>query len=157
MPSAQVKTCLLFAGLYAEGETIVREPVRSRDHTEIALREFGADVRVAAKTIALTGRPTLTGRDLVVPSDLSSAAFFIVAALLLFHVLVNVGMVVGRMPVTGIPLPLMSSGGSNMFSVFMMLGLVVLEFRLVGIALAVAGGILALRGLAAAVLSLRTD
>jgi rod shape determining protein RodA len=47
-----------------------------------------------------------------------------VAALLLFHVLVNVGMVVGRMPVTGIPLPLMSSGGSNMFSVFMMLGLV---------------------------------
>jgi rod shape determining protein RodA len=47
-----------------------------------------------------------------------------VAALLLFHLLVNVGMVVGRMPVTGIPLPLMSSGGSNMFSVFMMLGLV---------------------------------
>ena len=47
-----------------------------------------------------------------------------VAALLLFHVLVNVGMVVGRMPVTGIPLPLMSSGGSNMFSIFMMLGLV---------------------------------
>src|ERR1017187_6982992 len=77
VPSAQVKTCVLFAGLYAEGETIVREPVRSRDHTEIALREFGADVRVAAKTIALTGR------DLVVPSDLSSAAFFIVAALLL--------------------------------------------------------------------------
>ena len=46
------------------------------------------------------------------------------AALLLFHVLVNVGTVVGRMPVTGIPLPLMSSGGSNTFSVFMMLGLV---------------------------------
>jgi len=83
VPSAQVKTCVLFAGLYAEGETIVREPVRSRDHTEIALREFGADLRVAAKTIALTGRPTLTGRDLVVPADLSSAAFFIVAALLL--------------------------------------------------------------------------
>jgi 3-phosphoshikimate 1-carboxyvinyltransferase len=82
VPSAQVKTCVLFAGLYAQGETIVREPVRSRDHTEIALREFGADLRVAAKTIALTGRPTLTGRDLVVPADLSSAAFFIVAALL---------------------------------------------------------------------------
>jgi 3-phosphoshikimate 1-carboxyvinyltransferase len=82
VPSAQVKTCVLLAGLYAEGETIVREPVRSRDHTEIALREFGADLRVAAKTIALTGRPTLTGRDLVVPADLSSAAFFIVAALL---------------------------------------------------------------------------
>ena len=83
VPSAQVKTCVLFAGLYAEGETIVHEPVRSRDHTEIALREFGADLRVAAKTIALTGRPTLTGRDLVVPADLSSAAFFIVAALLI--------------------------------------------------------------------------
>ncbi|MGA3044672.1 MAG: 3-phosphoshikimate 1-carboxyvinyltransferase [Bryobacteraceae bacterium] len=82
VPSAQVKTCVLFAGLYAEGETIVRAPVRSRDHTEIALREFGADVRVAGKTISLAGRPTLTGRELVVPSDLSSAAFFIVAALL---------------------------------------------------------------------------
>ena len=47
-----------------------------------------------------------------------------IAALLLFHVLVNIGMVVGRMPVTGIPLPLMSSGGSNILSVFIMLGLV---------------------------------
>src|SRR5579862_1868748 len=83
VPSAQVKTCVLLAGLYADGETIVREPVRSRDHTEIALREFGADLRVRSKTIALAGRPTLTGRELTVPSDLSSAAFFIVAALLL--------------------------------------------------------------------------
>jgi rod shape determining protein RodA len=47
-----------------------------------------------------------------------------VAALLLFHVLVNVGMVVGKMPITGIPLPLMSSGGSSMWSIFLMLGLV---------------------------------
>jgi len=83
VPSAQVKTCVLFAGLYAEGETIVREPVRSRDHTEIALREFGADLRVAARTITLQGRPRLTGCDLTVPADLSSAAFFLVAALLL--------------------------------------------------------------------------
>lgn len=83
VPSAQVKTCVLFAGLFAEGQTIVREPVRSRDHTEVALREFGADLRVDRKTITLAGRPTLTARDLVVPSDLSSAAFFIVAALLL--------------------------------------------------------------------------
>ena len=82
VPSAQVKTCVLFAGLYAEGRTTVREPVRSRDHTEIALREFGADVAVERRRITLTGRPRLTGRDLVVPSDLSSAAFFIVAALL---------------------------------------------------------------------------
>src|SRR5271157_2132698 len=80
--SAQVKTCVLFAGLFAEGQTSVTEPVRSRDHTEIALREFGADVTVARQRITLRGRPKLAGRELVVPSDLSSAAFFIVAALL---------------------------------------------------------------------------
>jgi 3-phosphoshikimate 1-carboxyvinyltransferase len=82
VPSAQVKTCVLFGGLYAEGETVVVEPVRSRDHTEIALREFGADLQVHSGRIALKGRPRLTGRELQVPSDLSSAAFFIVAALL---------------------------------------------------------------------------
>ena len=82
VPSAQVKTCVLFAGLFAEGRTSVTEPVASRDHTEIALREFGADLAIAARKITLAGRPHLTGRELVVPSDLSSAAFFIVAALL---------------------------------------------------------------------------
>nr|Q01Q26.1 RecName: Full=3-phosphoshikimate 1-carboxyvinyltransferase; AltName: Full=5-enolpyruvylshikimate-3-phosphate synthase; Short=EPSP synthase; Short=EPSPS [Candidatus Solibacter usitatus Ellin6076] len=82
VPSAQVKTCVLFAGLFAEGETTVTEPVRSRDHTEIALREFGAELTAAKGKITLTGRPRLTGRDLIVPSDISSAAFFIVAALL---------------------------------------------------------------------------
>ncbi len=82
VPSAQVKTCVLFAGLFAEGETVVREPVRSRDHTEIALREFGAEVSVEKLRISIQGRPRLTGRVLTVPSDLSSAAFFIVAALL---------------------------------------------------------------------------
>ena len=82
MASAQVKTCVLFAGLFAEGATSVSEPVRSRDHTEIALREFGAEVRVERAEITLTGRPSSTGRELMVPSDLSSAAFFLVAALL---------------------------------------------------------------------------
>ncbi|MEN6537314.1 MAG: 3-phosphoshikimate 1-carboxyvinyltransferase [Bryobacteraceae bacterium] len=82
VPSAQVKSCVLFAGIYADGTTIVREPVRTRDHTEIALREFGADVEVARRVISLGGRPKLTGRELTVPSDLSSAAFFLVAALL---------------------------------------------------------------------------
>jgi 3-phosphoshikimate 1-carboxyvinyltransferase len=80
--SAQVKTCILFAGLYADGATSVTEPARSRDHTEIALGEFGAEVRIDGRRIAVTGRPRLTGRELDVPSDLSSAAFFIVAALL---------------------------------------------------------------------------
>jgi len=82
VPSAQVKSCVLFAGLYADGTTVVREPLRSRDHTEIALREFGAEIRVERRVITLEGRPRLTGRELFVPSDLSSAAFFIVAALL---------------------------------------------------------------------------
>jgi 3-phosphoshikimate 1-carboxyvinyltransferase len=82
VPSAQVKTCVLFAGLFAEGETIVREPMKSRDHTEIALREFGAEIAVKQRVITLKGRPKLTGRELTVPSDLSSAAFFLVAALL---------------------------------------------------------------------------
>jgi 3-phosphoshikimate 1-carboxyvinyltransferase len=82
VPSAQVKTCVLMAGLFAEGETSVLEPVKSRDHTEIALREFGADLRVERGRITLAGRPALTGRELTVPSDLSSAAFFIVAALM---------------------------------------------------------------------------
>jgi 3-phosphoshikimate 1-carboxyvinyltransferase len=80
--SAQVKTCVLLAGLFAEGETSVGEPVRSRDHTEIALREFGAEVTSTAGKIAVQGRPQLEARELDVPSDLSSAAFFIAAALL---------------------------------------------------------------------------
>jgi 3-phosphoshikimate 1-carboxyvinyltransferase len=80
--SAQVKTCVLFAGLFAEGETSVTEPVRSRDHTEIALREFGADLSINRQKITVSGRPKLTGCELTVPSDLSSAAFFLVAALL---------------------------------------------------------------------------
>jgi 3-phosphoshikimate 1-carboxyvinyltransferase len=81
--SAQVKTCVLFAGIFCEGATIVRETVQSRDHSELALREFGADLTVERKVITLQGRPRLTGRELVVPSDLSSAAFFLVAALLI--------------------------------------------------------------------------
>jgi 3-phosphoshikimate 1-carboxyvinyltransferase len=83
VPSAQVKTCILFAGLYAGGQTTVEEPVRSRDHTEIALREFGAEVRVERRRITVSGGAQLAGRELNVPSDLSSAAFFMVAALLL--------------------------------------------------------------------------
>jgi len=80
--SAQVKTCVLFAGLFAEGRTSVTEPSPSRDHTEIALREFGAGISVEGRKVTLTGRPKLTARELYVPSDLSSAAFFLAAALL---------------------------------------------------------------------------
>jgi 3-phosphoshikimate 1-carboxyvinyltransferase len=82
MASAQVKSAVLLAGLFAEGDTIVREPVRTRDHTEIALREFGADIEVERLVITLRAGAKLTGRELVVPGDLSSATFFLVAALL---------------------------------------------------------------------------
>jgi len=81
--SAQVKSCVLFAGLFAKGDTIVREPVRTRDHTEIALREFGAEIDVERRVITLREGAKLTGRELFVPGDLSSAAFFMVAALLM--------------------------------------------------------------------------
>jgi 3-phosphoshikimate 1-carboxyvinyltransferase len=80
--SAQVKSCVLLAGLFAEGRTTVHEPMRTRDHTELALREFGADVDVERLSISVTGRPKLQGRELRVPGDLSSAAFFLVAALI---------------------------------------------------------------------------
>ena len=83
MASAQVKTCVLLAGLFAQGDTIVREPVRTRDHTEIALREFGAEIEIEKRTIHLRAGARLTGRELVAPGDLSSACFFLVAALLL--------------------------------------------------------------------------
>jgi 3-phosphoshikimate 1-carboxyvinyltransferase len=82
MASAQVKSCVLLAGLFAEGRTTVHEPVRTRDHTELALREFGADVEIDKRSITVTGRPRLQGRELRVPGDLSAAAFFLVAALI---------------------------------------------------------------------------
>jgi 3-phosphoshikimate 1-carboxyvinyltransferase len=81
--SAQVKSCVLLAGLFAEGDTIVREPARTRDHTEIALQEFGAEITSAKRVITLRSGARLTGRELYVPGDLSSACFFLVAALLM--------------------------------------------------------------------------
>ena len=78
--SAQVKSCVLLAGLFADGTTTVREPMTTRDHTELALREFGADVTVRKGVISVAGKPTLKGRELMVPGDLSSAAFYLVAA-----------------------------------------------------------------------------
>ena len=79
--SAQVKTCVLLAGLLARGRTTVNEPVRTRDHTEIALREFGAGIDVKGRTVSVEGGIPLEAREIVVPGDLSSAAFFLVAAL----------------------------------------------------------------------------
>ena len=82
IPSAQVKTCVLLAGLYAQGETAVRERIATRDHTEIALREFGANITVEPRFARIRGGAQLAAKELFVPGDLSSAAFFVVAALL---------------------------------------------------------------------------
>ncbi len=79
--SAQVKTCVLFAGLFASGRTSVCEPAPTRDHTEIALRQFGVDVEAGPGQVALEGPARLRARDFAIPGDLSSAAFFLVAAL----------------------------------------------------------------------------
>lgn len=79
--SAQVKTCVLFAGLLARGRTTVHEPVRTRDHTEIALREFGAGITVQGRSISVEGGIPMEGREVRAPGDLSSAAFFLAAAL----------------------------------------------------------------------------
>ncbi len=86
MASAQVKSAVLLAGLFAEGETIVTEPARTRDHTELALEEFGAPIEKSGKTIRIqglvagNGGAKLQARSLDVPGDLSSAVFFIAAA-----------------------------------------------------------------------------
>lgn len=81
--SAQVKSALLLAGLYAEGETEITEPVGSRDHTERMLPAFGASIRVDGPAVKIMGAGELSGRDTVVPGDFSSAAFFMVAGLLI--------------------------------------------------------------------------
>src|ERR1700693_4002765 len=75
VPSAQVKSAILLAGLYAEGPTAVREPVRTRDHTERALREFGATVETVKDSIRIQPRPKLVARQLTVPGDLSGGVF----------------------------------------------------------------------------------
>ena len=83
VPSAQVKSALLLAGLLAEGETSISEPVPTRDHTELALAEFGVEVRRSGQTIRLQPPARLAPQKLSVPGDLSSAVFFVAAALIL--------------------------------------------------------------------------
>lgn len=78
--SAQVKSCVLLAGLMADGKTTVREPAPTRDHTEVALRELGVDVERGKGWVSVTPPARIQARDLAIPGDLSSAAFFLVAA-----------------------------------------------------------------------------
>lgn len=80
--SAQVKSCVLLAGLYADGKTSVTEPVLSRNHTELMLRSFGAEVISEGTTAQITPPKELTATDITVPGDISSAAYFIAAGLI---------------------------------------------------------------------------
>jgi 3-phosphoshikimate 1-carboxyvinyltransferase len=80
VPSAQVKSAVLLAGLYADGDTSVTEPAQTRDHTERALATFGFDVHVSGLTTTVHGGQSGQARSLVVPGDFSSAAFWLVAA-----------------------------------------------------------------------------
>ena len=96
MASAQVKSCLLLAGLHASGETIIREPAVTRDHSERMLKAFGCELSSHDSEIKISGGQQLQACDIEVPADISSAAFFMVAAsiapgsdILLQHVGVN--------------------------------------------------------------------
>ncbi len=80
--SAQVKSCVLLAGLYADGRTSVTEPSVSRNHTELMLSSFGAHISCQQTTVSVLPDPVLTGQKIEVPGDISSAAYFIAAALL---------------------------------------------------------------------------
>ena len=80
VPSAQVKTCVLLAGLQTEGMTTVREAVRTRDHSELALRAFGATLHRDQNSVSISGPQALHAIEATVPGDLSSAAFFLCAA-----------------------------------------------------------------------------
>src|SRR5688500_10314079 len=80
VPSAQIKSAVLLAGLQSEGTTTVQEDAATRNHTELALRAFGATVHVSGNTIGIDGGQTLRGGDFVVPGDISSAAFWLAAA-----------------------------------------------------------------------------
>ncbi|MDD7642739.1 MAG: 3-phosphoshikimate 1-carboxyvinyltransferase [bacterium] len=92
--SAQVKSCVLLAGLYADGKTSVTEPVLSRNHTELMLAGFGAKVTSEGTTATIEPEPKLYGQQISVPGDISSAAYWIAAALAVPNselVLKNVG------------------------------------------------------------------
>jgi 3-phosphoshikimate 1-carboxyvinyltransferase len=82
VPSAQIKSCILLAGLQTAGSTTVREAVRTRDHSELALRAFGATLTRTLNSVTINGPQTLHAIDAAVPGDISSAAFFLCAAAL---------------------------------------------------------------------------
>jgi 3-phosphoshikimate 1-carboxyvinyltransferase len=122
VPSAQVKSAVLLAGLFADGVTSVVEPVRTRDHTELALAEFGARLERDGRAIRVHGKPRLRALALAVPGDLSSAIFFLAAAMVLPEsnvVIHNVGLnptrsaVLDVLGAMGAPVSLVSVRSAN--------------------------------------------
>jgi 3-phosphoshikimate 1-carboxyvinyltransferase len=109
--SAQVKTSLLFAGLYADGETRIEEPMQTRDHGELALQAFGAQVDRRMKEVSIQGGQSLHAIEALVPGDISSAAFFLCAA--------------GLFPDSRLTLPglLMNPSRARLFDVLIGLGM----------------------------------
>ncbi|MDP3791458.1 MAG: 3-phosphoshikimate 1-carboxyvinyltransferase [Candidatus Omnitrophota bacterium] len=83
VPSAQIKSAILFAGLYAKGTTRVIEKFKSRDHTERMLKYFGADISFNSRSVSISGGKELLARSFEIPGDISSASFFIAAAIIL--------------------------------------------------------------------------
>jgi 3-phosphoshikimate 1-carboxyvinyltransferase len=90
IPSAQVKSAILFAGLYADGTTTVLEAFKSRDHTERMLKYAGADIKVRGSKISVKGGSALKAREYDIPGDISSASFFMAAAILLKDSKINI-------------------------------------------------------------------
>lgn len=83
--SAQVKSAILLAGLFADGETAVTEPTVSRNHSELMLKAFGADLTINGTTVTVSGYPDLRAQEVLVPGDISSAAYWLVAGLVMPH------------------------------------------------------------------------
>ena len=83
MASAQVKSAIIFAALQAEGESTIIEKEKTRDHTEDMIRQFGGEIQVDGKTIRIKGGQEFQGQEVIVPGDISSAAFWLVAGLIL--------------------------------------------------------------------------
>ena len=99
--SAQVKSCLLFAGLFAEGKTTITEPYKSRDHSERMLKYFGANINVSGNKVEIE-KSELEPKDIIISGDISSAAFFLVAAAIVPNAVVTVKNVCVNQTRTGI-------------------------------------------------------
>ena len=109
--SAQVKSALIFAALQAEGESTIIEKEKTRDHTEDMIRQFGGEIQVDGKTIYIQGGQEFKGQTVIVPGDISSAAFWLVAGLILPDSVIKIGNVGINQTRTGILDVIQEMGG----------------------------------------------